>query len=290
MLSIDPNHINAAYARGACENKRGNFAKAIEDYNKAIEISPHNANIYIARAVVFANKEEYTNAWGDVQKADLLGATLDPKFVTEIKSGARRERKEALYSVILGGIGGVIFGLMFAWMWNRKQIQYKREIKEKGGNILRSKTIDLFNLQYINIHLKLLVGIVSLFIILLALSLMTKIKMIDTIQFSSVFCGILYIVSLIKVYKDWYNKVAFELAVDKEKKEFIAYFSDHKKEIKFTVNDIKEVWVHPAEERFRFYLKNGTWVTWVSSGTDMEQDLKDYLKSLEVPIIFEFFK
>ena len=37
VLSIDPNHINAAYARGACENKRGNFAKAIEDYIMALE-------------------------------------------------------------------------------------------------------------------------------------------------------------------------------------------------------------------------------------------------------------
>ena len=36
-MSIDPNHINAAYARGACENKRGNFAKAIEDYLMALE-------------------------------------------------------------------------------------------------------------------------------------------------------------------------------------------------------------------------------------------------------------
>jgi tetratricopeptide (TPR) repeat protein len=37
VLTIDPNHINAAYARGACENKRGNFAKAIEDYHMALE-------------------------------------------------------------------------------------------------------------------------------------------------------------------------------------------------------------------------------------------------------------
>jgi tetratricopeptide (TPR) repeat protein len=37
VLNIDPNHINAAYARGACENKRGNFAKAIEDYHMALE-------------------------------------------------------------------------------------------------------------------------------------------------------------------------------------------------------------------------------------------------------------
>ncbi len=36
-LKIDPNHFNAAYARGACENKRGNYFKAIEDYHLAFE-------------------------------------------------------------------------------------------------------------------------------------------------------------------------------------------------------------------------------------------------------------
>ena len=50
VLSIDPQHINAAYARGACENKRGNFAKAIDDYNMALKIdkdrsmSPYSNN------------------------------------------------------------------------------------------------------------------------------------------------------------------------------------------------------------------------------------------------------
>ena len=37
VLRLDPNHFNAAYARGACENKRGNYLKAIEDYNFALE-------------------------------------------------------------------------------------------------------------------------------------------------------------------------------------------------------------------------------------------------------------
>lgn len=36
-LSLDPNHCNAAYALGACENKRGNFDKAIENYQLAFE-------------------------------------------------------------------------------------------------------------------------------------------------------------------------------------------------------------------------------------------------------------
>lgn len=37
-MDIDPYHVNAAYAWGACENKRSNFAKAIEDYNMALSI------------------------------------------------------------------------------------------------------------------------------------------------------------------------------------------------------------------------------------------------------------
>lgn len=37
VLTLDPDHVNAAYARGACENKRGNFDKAIEDYHLALD-------------------------------------------------------------------------------------------------------------------------------------------------------------------------------------------------------------------------------------------------------------
>lgn len=36
VLELDSGHINAAYARGAAENKRGNFLQAIEDYNMAL--------------------------------------------------------------------------------------------------------------------------------------------------------------------------------------------------------------------------------------------------------------
>jgi tetratricopeptide (TPR) repeat protein len=37
-LELDPGHINAAYARGAAENKRGNYLQAIEDYNMALQL------------------------------------------------------------------------------------------------------------------------------------------------------------------------------------------------------------------------------------------------------------
>ncbi len=43
-LQLDPNHFNAAYARGAVENKRGNFLKAIEDYDLALEKDQINSS------------------------------------------------------------------------------------------------------------------------------------------------------------------------------------------------------------------------------------------------------
>ncbi len=36
VLDVDPNHVNAAYARAACYNSKGQFSKAIEDYNIAL--------------------------------------------------------------------------------------------------------------------------------------------------------------------------------------------------------------------------------------------------------------
>ena len=32
VLELDPNHANAAYARGACYNRKGDFDEAISDY------------------------------------------------------------------------------------------------------------------------------------------------------------------------------------------------------------------------------------------------------------------
>lgn len=36
VLELDPEHVNAAYARAACYNSKGQFSQAIEDYNLAL--------------------------------------------------------------------------------------------------------------------------------------------------------------------------------------------------------------------------------------------------------------
>lgn len=35
VLTLDPNHIKASYARGACRNLKGDFASAIGEHNPA---------------------------------------------------------------------------------------------------------------------------------------------------------------------------------------------------------------------------------------------------------------
>lgn len=48
VLSINPDHVNAAFARAACYNKIGQFVKAIEDYNFALmkdESNTDDANL-----------------------------------------------------------------------------------------------------------------------------------------------------------------------------------------------------------------------------------------------------
>ena len=38
VLKLDPDHVNAAYAKAACLNKLGEFGKAIEGYRRALDM------------------------------------------------------------------------------------------------------------------------------------------------------------------------------------------------------------------------------------------------------------
>ena len=42
VLDLDPYHANALFARGACQNMKGDYIKAIEDYHVALEIDGQN--------------------------------------------------------------------------------------------------------------------------------------------------------------------------------------------------------------------------------------------------------
>lgn len=56
-LELDPGHINAAYARGAAENKRGNYLQAIEDYNMALQLDSKDRTLTMSSKQYSENRK-----------------------------------------------------------------------------------------------------------------------------------------------------------------------------------------------------------------------------------------
>jgi len=71
--SLNPNFALAYHYRGAAYINKGQYDKALEDYNKAIAINPSDSNIYNSRGHLFGFfKGQYDMAIRDFDKALLL--------------------------------------------------------------------------------------------------------------------------------------------------------------------------------------------------------------------------
>ena len=69
------------YNRGIAYYGKGEYDRAILDYNEALEINPRYAEAYYNRAVSYYYKREYDKAWEDVHKAQVLGCQVPPKLL-----------------------------------------------------------------------------------------------------------------------------------------------------------------------------------------------------------------
>lgn len=61
------------------------YGKALEDYNKALDINPQHKNSYYGRALVYCSLEEYDEAWEDINQFIKLGGNVDSKFLSVLK-------------------------------------------------------------------------------------------------------------------------------------------------------------------------------------------------------------
>jgi len=68
-IEINPKDADAYYNRGFAKAKLGDYRKAIEDFNKAIEINPKIAEAYYSRGVAKGNLGDYRGAIEDYNKA-----------------------------------------------------------------------------------------------------------------------------------------------------------------------------------------------------------------------------
>ncbi len=85
VIVLNPNVPEVYYNRAIAYTKVGNLVQAIEDFTKVIELNPNNPAGYHNRAVCLYHLKEYDRAWGDVRKAEELGAKGNPELIQMLK-------------------------------------------------------------------------------------------------------------------------------------------------------------------------------------------------------------
>ena len=88
VLARQPNHRDALINIGICLYKLGKLSESIQQYNKCIQMMPNNGRIYYLRALVYAQGNDFSNAYADAQKATLLGMQMNPQQVAQWKTNA----------------------------------------------------------------------------------------------------------------------------------------------------------------------------------------------------------
>ncbi len=91
-IQINPNLGLAYNNRGNAYTSQGNFTQAISDFTRFIQINPNLGLAYSNRGNAYYVAKEYNIAWLDVRKAEELGYTVDPNFITALKKALGRDK------------------------------------------------------------------------------------------------------------------------------------------------------------------------------------------------------
>ena len=91
-LWSDPNFDAAYYSRGLAYAAKGNYDRAIQDYNQTLQLTPSFAAAYYNRGLAYKRKGEYDRAKSDFNKALTLG--YDRTTVEALLAELRREQAE----------------------------------------------------------------------------------------------------------------------------------------------------------------------------------------------------
>lgn len=75
-INVDPQAAGGYLGRGNALNILARYNEALNDYHKAISLDPNLANAYANRAIAFSHLEEYEKAIADYEKC----LQLDPKI------------------------------------------------------------------------------------------------------------------------------------------------------------------------------------------------------------------
>jgi tetratricopeptide (TPR) repeat protein len=89
-IEINPSYDRIYAFRGRAYLDQGNYIQAISDCTKAIEICP-NGGTYYDRGYAYFKIKEYDKAWEDVHRAEALGWDI-PKCFDALKKASGRDK------------------------------------------------------------------------------------------------------------------------------------------------------------------------------------------------------
>ena len=79
-LELDPTQWLAYYGRGMMAFKRDDYTRAIDQFSRAARIEPQRPEIYFYRAVAFFRSDNPPEAIRDMEFAQKLLGTADPRY------------------------------------------------------------------------------------------------------------------------------------------------------------------------------------------------------------------
>src|SRR5262249_46460690 len=76
-IKLDPNYARAFNNRGVAYQTKGEYDRAIDDFDESIKLNPQYASAFANRAQTYLNKGEYERAVLDYDEAIRLKPTLE---------------------------------------------------------------------------------------------------------------------------------------------------------------------------------------------------------------------
>ena len=92
-IELSPDNQEAYYWRGVLHGETGNLSEAIADFNKTLKLNPRHARAYQSRGVTYIKLGQYTSAIPDLEHA----VALDPKDTLSYLNGSVAYRSSGQY-------------------------------------------------------------------------------------------------------------------------------------------------------------------------------------------------
>jgi tetratricopeptide (TPR) repeat protein len=83
-LERNPNDPDAHELLGKAEERSGDFAAAIRDFQKAAELLPTSGTPHVSLAELYVVKGDFTGAWDEIRKARALGTEPTPELIARL--------------------------------------------------------------------------------------------------------------------------------------------------------------------------------------------------------------